>query len=104
MSQSVFEIPLSPTPQVLSVVLAGVTYQLTIRWCDPSQSWIMDIADASGNPLLSGIPLITGVDLLSQLGYVGIAGSLIVQTDNNPLAVPTFTNLGTTGHLYFLPD
>ena len=97
-----FEIPLKSTPQSLTIALAGVTYQLTIKWCDPSSCWVIDIADINGIPILSGIPMVGGADLLGQFGYLGFGGQLIAQVDFDPDAVPGFTNLGTTGHLYFV--
>lgn len=97
-----FEIPLSPEPQRFSISLVGTTYQMAVHWCRPSNCWILDIATSDGEPLLSGVPLITGANLLSQFGYVGIPGALVVQTDHDADAVPTFDNLGKTGHLYFV--
>ena len=98
-----YEIPLSPTPQTFNIALAGTTYQLTLRWNDaPQGGWALDIADDNGGPLLSGIPLVTGADLLAQYAYMGFSGKLIVQTDNDPAAAPTFNNLGQNSHLYFV--
>lgn len=94
------EIPLSPQPQTFTIPVAGTTYGLTVRWNVPNDSWILDIADVSGNPIVSGIPMVTGSDLLEQFGYLSFGFSLVAQTDNAPDAVPTFDNLGTTGHLY----
>ena len=96
------EIPTSGTPQILLVALNSGTYTLTLKWNTIAQTWIMDIGDASNNPLAQGLPLITGSDLLAQLEYLGIGGAMTVQTDNDPTAVPTYSNLGTTGHLYFV--
>ena len=102
---TIYEIPLQPgVPQTFAVVLNGVTYNMTLRWCDPNQAWTLDIADASGNALVSGIALVTGADLLEQYGYLGIGGRLFVQTDNNADAVPTLANLGIAGHLYWWPS
>ena len=98
---SAFEIPTSPTPQKFSVSLSGVTRELMLHWDAPAACWIMDIADDTGTPILSGIPLITGADLLAQYAYAGLAGIMLVQTDHDPDAVPTFANLGTAGHLFF---
>ena len=103
MSGSVFQVPFTGIPETFTVSLAGTTYTLTVHWCVPADCWILDIGDATGAPIATGIPLVTGVDLLEQLGYLGIGGKLIVQTTNDPAAVPTFTNLGTLGNLYFLP-
>lgn len=100
----VFEIPLISAPQTLQIELVGITYTLTITWCDPLQTWTMDIALSSSSvPLVQGVPLVTGADLLEQYAYLGIPGQLIVQTDTDTLALPTFTNLGITAHLYFVP-
>jgi len=99
-----FEIPLQATPQTLAITLAGVQYRLTVRWNWVNASWVIDIADSSNVPILSGIPMVTGADLLEQFGYLGFGGQLIAQTDNNPDVVPTFTDLGGTGHLYFVTN
>lgn len=97
-----YEIPLSPTPQKISIPLGGITYSMTVKWNWVSACWMLDIADASGNALVNGIPIVTGVDLIGQYAYLGFAGKLVAQTDNDPDAVPTFDDLGTTGHLYFI--
>ena len=78
-----------------------MNYQITVKWNNNCQSWVIDIADSNGNPILSGIPLVTGVNLLGQFGYLNFGGQLVAQTENDPSAVPTFTNLGTQGNLYF---
>ena len=64
----------------------------------------MDIGDVNGNPLVSGIALVTGADLLGQYAYLGIGGQLIVMTDGDPSAIPTFTNLGIESHLYYVTE
>lgn len=104
MSGTAFEIPLVPRPQQLNVVLSGVTYQLTVRPNDAAQCWVLDMYDDLGGPVALGMALTTGVDLLSQLQYLGIGGQLWVISDVNPLATPTFVNLGTGSHLLFVPD
>ena len=97
-----YEIPLIPQAQTLSISLNAVTYNLSIQWNVPSQSWKLDITDVNDVPLLTGIPLVTGVDLLSPYPYMNFGGQLIAQTDHNPLAPPTYDNLGVTGHLYWV--
>jgi hypothetical protein len=97
-----YEIPLSAKPQTFSIALGGVTYKMTVRWNLPAAAWMLDIADATGSPMVGSIPLVTGADLLGQYAYLGFTGKLIVQTDYDADAVPTFDNLGTTGHLYFV--
>lgn len=95
-----YEIPLSAEPQTFKIPIGGTTYGLTVRWNVPNASWIIDIADASGNPIVSGIPMVTGADLLEQFGYLSFGFQLIAQTDNSPDTVPTFDAMGTTAHLY----
>lgn len=99
-----FEVPLTPSPQIYQIDLAGVTYQLTFYWLNPAQCWTMDIADEAANNIACGIPLVTPTDLLGQLAYIGIDGKLYVQSDVTPEAVPTYENLGIQGHLFFQPN
>ena len=95
------EIPLITSPQTLSVSLSGQTYNLRVTWNVPGQCWLLDIADAAGTPLLTGLPLVTGANMLGQFAYAGPPGILYVGTDGNADAPPTFANLGTEGHLYY---
>lgn len=97
-----FEIPTQPAPQRYSITLAGKDYRITQRWNVATNSWVIDIADAGDVPIIRGIPLVTGTDLLDQFEYLGIGGQLIAQTDHNPDAVPSYENLGSIGHLYFV--
>lgn len=105
MSGTPQEIPLVPsTAQSFTITLVGVTYTMTVTWCAPASCWMLDIADQNAVPIVPGIPMITGADLLEAYGYLNIGGQLIVQTDYDVDAVPTFDNLGVTGHLYFVPN
>jgi Domain of unknown function (DUF6983) len=99
----VLEIPTQPVNQQFTISLGGVTYDMRLKWNAPNQSWILDILDSQQNAVLEGLPLITGADLLAQYKYVGIAGSLVVQSDYDPDVVPDYETLGSTGHLYYLP-
>jgi hypothetical protein len=94
-------IPLLSTNQRLSITLSGVLYNLNVYWCRPAQAWILDMADVSGVPILSGVALVTGSDLLAQYSYLGIPGQLLVQSSETTLAMPTFTNLGQQSNLYY---
>lgn len=99
---TVGEIPLQPKAQTLSITLAGVGYNMLVYWCDPAQCWVLDLYDVAGIIIIAGIPLVTGPDLLAQFAYLKIGGKLIVQTDHDKDAVPTYADLGLTGHLYFV--
>lgn len=97
-----YEVPLIAAPQSFGIALANVQYQLTLRWCEPAGSWMLDIADASQNPILSGLPLVPKIDLLAQYGYLNFGGSLFVQSLADINQIPTFTSLGTDGLLFFV--
>jgi hypothetical protein len=97
-----FEVPLTAQAQTFSVAGSVNTYNLRVTWCGPSACWILDIYDGLNAPLVLGIPMVTGVDLLAQYEYLGIGGALVVQTDSDPGAVPTYQSLGITGHLYYV--
>jgi hypothetical protein len=101
---STYEIPLTSQSQTFSIALAGVQYQMALTWRDApaGREWFLDIADASGNAILSGIPLVTGADLLAQYSYMNFGGQLWVVTDGDPTSIPTFSNLGSSAHLYFV--
>lgn len=104
---TVYEIPTQPNPTTQRITLNGVTYTLTLTWNEfagPAGAWVLDIADANNNPIASGLPLVTGADLLAQFEYLGIGGGggLVVQSDHDPDLVPSFTTLGSTGHLFFV--
>lgn len=100
---AVYEVPLTPQAQRFTISLGGVAYLLTLVWRDAGEGgWILDIADQVGAPIVSGIPLVTGADLLAQYAYLGFKGALVVQTDHDTDAAPTFANLGELSHLYFV--
>jgi hypothetical protein len=100
----VFEIPLTPTPQKFGITLGGVDYILTVTWeAVPDGGWVLSIADSSNRPIINGIKMVTGANLLAGYEYLGLTGTLAVQTDHDTDALPTFDNLGLTSHLYFVP-
>jgi hypothetical protein len=100
-----YTIPTQPQPQNFTIRLSGVTYTFTLLYRNnPAAGWVLDIGDSNNNPIVQGIPLVTGADLLRQYAYLGFGGALWVQTQDDPDAVPTFTNLGSDGHLYYVTN
>ena len=96
------EIPLSGTAESFAIALNGTVYQMTVQWRDaPLGGWFLDIADSSGNAIVSGIALVTGSDLLAQYGYLGIAGGAALYVVNvaGGDSAPEFGNLGTDTRL-----
>ncbi|WP_261513139.1 phage baseplate plug family protein [Burkholderia multivorans] len=99
----IYEMPLSADVQTFNISLSGTIYRLTLVYRGPA-GWVLDIADASDNPLVSGIPLVTGVDLLAQYKHLGFQGRLWVQGAENPDDVPTFEDLGIGSKVYWVTD
>ncbi|UGB47004.1 hypothetical protein LQ772_06850 [Frateuria edaphi] len=104
MTRQVFEIPLSARSQRCSVTLLNVNYQLAVQWRAAAGQWVLDLLDASGNPVVQGLPLVTGSDLLGQFGHLGIGGALVVMLDSGAGDAVTFDNLGTNAHLRFVVE
>lgn len=102
MTARVYEIPLKGQSETFSIVLLNISYRLSVIWRSAAAGWFLDIADATGAPMVQGIPLVTGANLLAQYAYLGIGGALIVSTDGDQSAVPTFENLGSGSHLRFV--
>ena len=102
MAQVAYEVPLDATPQSFTVSLAGTEYRMTVKWNTAAECWVMDLSTTAGVSVLGGVPLVTGADLLAQYEYLNFGCQLVVQTDDDTDAVPTFDNLGTNGHLFIL--
>lgn len=98
------ELPTKPQTQRFRVTLGGREYQITQTWMPLDEIWVWDLADVSGNLILAGVPLVTGDDLLDQFPTIAVGGQLVVQTDHDTDARPTFQNLGSLSHVYFLPE
>lgn len=97
-----YEIPFSPQPQSFTIALNGGSYRLTTRWCAPMLAWTLDIADADNVPMVQGLPLVTGTDILKQLAYLGIKGSIRVQSSGEITKVPGLAELGISGLVFFI--
>lgn len=100
---TIFQLPLQNTAQTFTVTLSGTIYTFTLQYRNVDQGgWILDIGDSTNTPILQGVPLVTGVNLLKKYQYLGFIGGLFVQTTTDPDAVPTFTNIGLDGQLYYV--
>lgn len=96
------EIPLTADNQQFSIALAGTDYQLRILWRDAF--WCLDLSDAQGRTVISGIPLITGYDLLRQYEYLGLGFQLHVICDVAGQQNPTQSDPGMLSHLYVVTE
>lgn len=97
-------VPLSCQPnQSLTVSLdidvAPVTLQLYVSYNEIAEYWTMDIADATGNPLVGSIPLTCAGwpagNLLAPWAFLKIGAACMVNASGVPTDYPDDTNLGT---------
>lgn len=95
------EIPLTATNQQFSITLSGTVWQMRIIWRDVA-GWMLDILNASGAPVITGIPLLPGQDLLAQYAWLKPGGRLIVIADDEQLL--DATGLGNTAKLYWMTN
>lgn len=80
-----------------------LTLNIAVNWSVSAGQWLISIADAANNLLISNIPLVTGVypaaNILSQYGYMRIGSLWLLATGQNalgtPTAAPTADNLTT---------
>jgi hypothetical protein len=102
---SQYIIPLTGDAETFTITLAGVEYQLTVRWNDADQGgWMLDIAEPDGGAaVLLGLPLVTGADLLGQFKHLGIGGRLMVWAGDTDEA-PDQDTLGDVVKLYFITE
>lgn len=90
-------------PQKFRVSLSGTIYKMRLTFCAAAQYWLLDIADADGNPIVNGIPLVTGALLLNQYAYLGFPGNLYVSNSPDPDAIPGWGDLGVNAQLCYKP-
>jgi hypothetical protein len=102
---NVYRIPLVAIPQRFAIELNTHPLVMLCRWNGESPAWELSLYDGNtGAPLFESLSLVTGTNLLAPYAYLGLGGSLIVFTDGELSAVPTETNLGTEGNLYFVTE
>lgn len=83
--------------------LSSTVYLFTIRYDQRMDRWIMDLADANSNPLVSGVPLLVGRNLIGRFVTEGLpVGYFFVTDDTNTGIEPTRFSFGTTHTLYFV--
>lgn len=98
---ALFIIPLSPAPQDFDIDLGGTTYHLSVTWCAPAGTWMLNIASKLRDPLICGVALVAGSDFLAPYKYLGIPGKMFVKADYDAFASPSKDDLGTRSQLYY---
>jgi hypothetical protein len=95
-------IPCTPSGQAAwtqVTALDGVSFILTFRWSQREGHWTLDLADADGVPIRSGMLLVAGAVLLAGcLDSRRPAGEIVVVDTTGAEDVdPGFSDLGGAG-------
>ena len=103
---TVYELPLTPTPQTFRALFPSGRYFVRFIYCDSLEPcWLMDLSDAiTGDPIIAGVPLVPGVDLLEEYAYLNFNFKMWCTVDGDPAGVPNFDDLGTSGHVWIETD
>lgn len=84
------------------ITLDNVIYTLVFRYNTRSSRWLLDINDASNNPILIGIPLLINRNLTAQFNTLAIpAGTMFCTDDTNQDMQPTQYTFGITNTLWY---
>jgi hypothetical protein len=95
---AIFEIPTTQDDahHALQVLLDGVEYQLVLKYNGRQSIWYLDLLDAAGARLRSGIAVVTGWPLL--LRYTDVerrpAGELMAVPVGEDINAPSLAQLG----------
>lgn len=83
--------------------LSGVVYTITLRYNTRAARWVMDIGDASNNPILMGLPILIERNLAGQYVTPGLppGPSFAVCDTAAPLTQPSRYSFGTTHTLFY---
>lgn len=97
-------LPITSSPnQTMQALLAingqALVLDLRVYYNSGAQFWAMDIADQTGNPLISSVPLLTGVwpssNILAPWDYMQIGACYIVNVSGSVTDIPNANNLGS---------
>lgn len=63
--------------------LEGSFYNLRLVWNSRAQRWLLDISDAVGLPIATGIGIVTGVDMLRPFADSRLPGGQLFARDES---------------------
>ena len=96
-----YSIPLLSGAQRFSAKFNSTQYYVTLVYCPEEQGgWMLQLADADKNPLLSSVPLRLGRDLLEQHQHLGI-GHLYAYVNGLDDGEASYYDLGANLTLYY---
>lgn len=82
--------------------LSGTLYTLTARYNVRSQRWMLDIGDASNNPILTGLPILVNRNINQQYVVSGAPVGYFFCVDNTQQEnQPTRNSFGNTHELFY---
>lgn len=88
---AVFQIPTDNTLPwyTFRIVLSNITYTLQLRYNTRMDRWFMQIQDAVGNPIVSGLPLLQRYSPLLQYRTLAVpAGDILIYNNTGTLNPP----------------
>jgi len=105
MSFKFFNIPFVNTNQIFRITLNGQNLIVTCVWNQELPTWVVSIQNANNQAyIVTGVALVTGVNLFMQFYYTGLSGDLVVYTNGNPGALPTFDSLGNETSVFYITE
>lgn len=82
--------------------ISNVVYTIVMRYNSRMARWIMDINDASNNPIQVGIPILILRNLVGQYVTIGLPpGTFFCTDDTNTDEQATRNSFGTTHTLFY---
>lgn len=82
--------------------LSGTIFTLQMKFNTRMQRWIMDVNDANGNQIFSGVPILINYDLLGQYTTLQIPeGVIFALDDTNQDTQPTRFSFGLDHTLWY---
>lgn len=67
-----------------TITIDGIDYVLSFRWNMRCALWFLDLADASGNPLVSSIACVPLYPLLVKFQYLDVPQGVLVILPRGP--------------------
>lgn len=84
------------------IELGGVVYALRVRWSERGSCWHLDLADADGAAIVTGMRLTEGFPLLARYRHLSVpAGELVLVDTRDRDGEPTLQDLGERYRLYY---
>lgn len=86
----------------MQISLSGETFNMSFYWNALNEYWVMDIADADNNALVTGIKVVTNYNLTGQFIVQGMpSGSIVCQNILNQWQKIGRFDMGQTNELIY---